>query len=106
MDTLDHDVASRLTIDDEAVNYAREKGDVLTVRTSPRHGCCGGRVELATVDTTPPEDQETYVQTEMHGLTVYVHRGLVTLNDSSIHVGLDQLWLWRSLYVEGAASQM
>lgn len=106
MDTLDQDVANRLTIDEEAADYARQKGGVLTLRTSPRHGCCGGRVELATVDTEPPEARETYVQTEKAGLTVYVHRGLVTLNESAIHVGLDAFWLWRSLYVEGAASRM
>ena len=30
-----------LTIDDEAVAYVRERGSVLTIRTRPRHGCCG-----------------------------------------------------------------
>ncbi|WP_233993663.1 hypothetical protein [Salinibacter altiplanensis] len=31
-----------LTIDEEAVAFAREEGGVLTIRPSPRHGCCGG----------------------------------------------------------------
>lgn len=94
-----------LTIDDEAAAYVREQGGVLTIRTRPQHGCCGGRVDLATVSTEPPEETETYVQTERDGLTVYVHRSFVSLGDAPMHVGLDQLWIWRSLYVE-AASQM
>ena len=94
------------TITDEALSYAREQGGVLTIRPSPRHGCCGGRVDLATVSTESPVDPEAYVETERQGLTVYVHRSFVTLSDVPLRVGLDRLWLWASLYVEGAASQM
>lgn len=94
-----------LSIDEEAAAYAREQGGVLTIRPSPRHGCCGGRVDLATVSTEPPADREAYVETERQGLTVYVHKSFVSLNDAPLHVGLDRLWLWSALYVE-AASQM
>ncbi len=95
-----------LSIDEEAAAYAREEGGVLTIRPSPRHGCCGGRVDMATVGTEPPADLEAYVETERQGLTVYVHRSFVSLSDAPLHVGLDRLWLWSSLYVEGATSQM
>jgi len=95
-----------LSIDEEAVAYAREEGGVLTIRPSPRHGCCGGRVDLATVGTEPPDEPDAYVQAERQGLTAYVHRSFVTLGDAPLRVGLDQLWLWSSLYVEGATSQM
>jgi len=47
-----------LTIDDEAVAYVRERGSVLTIRTRPRHGCCGGRVDRATVGPGRPADPE------------------------------------------------
>jgi len=94
-----------LTIDDEAAAYAREQGGVLTIHTRPQHGCCGGRVDLATVGTEPPVETEAYAQTERDGLTVYVHRSFVSLGDEPIFVGLDRLWIWRSLYVE-AASRM
>ncbi|WP_263834751.1 CC/Se motif family (seleno)protein [Salinibacter sp.] len=95
-----------LSIDEEAVTYAREQGGVLMIRPSPRHGCCGGRVDLATVGTEPPADPEAYLETEQQGLTVYVHTSFMSLSDTPLHVGLDRLWLWSSLYVEGAASQM
>jgi hypothetical protein len=88
-----------LTIDDEAAAHVREKGGVLTIRTQPRHGCCGGRVDLATVDTEPPVESEAYVRTERQGLTVHVARALATLSDEPLHVGLDRLWGWSSLYV-------
>ncbi|MCS3649476.1 hypothetical protein GGQ08_000770 [Salinibacter ruber] len=94
-----------LTIDDEAAAYAREQGGALTLRTRPQHGCCGGRVDLATVSTEPPENVDAYAQVKKEELRMYVHRGLATLGDEPMHVGLDQLWIWKSLYVE-AASQM
>ncbi len=94
-----------LTIDDEAAAYAREQGGALTLRTRPQHGCCGGRVDLATVSTEPPENVNAYAQVKKEELRMYVHRGLATLGDEPMHVGLDRLWIWRSLYVE-AASQM
>ncbi|MEF8797682.1 MAG: CC/Se motif family (seleno)protein [Salinivenus sp.] len=95
-----------VAIDEEAADYAREHGGVLTIRPSPRHGCCGGRVDLAVVGTEPPADPEAYVETERQGLTVYVHRSFVSLSDTPLRVGLDRLWLWSSLYVEGATSRM
>ena len=100
------DTTLQLTIDNEAAEYAREQGGVLTIRPSPRHGCCGGRVDLATVGTEPPAEREAYIDDKRQGLTAYVHRSFVTLNDTPLHVGLDQLLGWKSLYVEGASAQM
>lgn len=93
-----------LILDDDAAAYVREQGGVLTIRTRPQHGCCGGRVDRATVSTTPPDDSDAYMRTERDGLTVYVHRRLVALGDEPVHVGLDRLWIWRSLYVEAAST--
>ena len=107
----DIDVSKMLTITDAAADYVRSKRGVLTLRTSPRHGCCGGTVDLATADTEPPTNRQAYIQVEQRGLTVYVHRGLVRFNASPIRVDLDQLWLWtsfciQSLYVQGAELHM
>ncbi len=65
-----------LTIDDKAAAHVRERGGVLTIRTRPQHGCCGGRVDRATVSTEPPEDVDAYAQIKKEGLRMYVHRGL------------------------------
>jgi hypothetical protein len=92
-----------LTIDDGAAAHAREQGGVLTIRTRPQHGCCGGRVDLATVSTEPPTDPEAYVRADRDELEVHVHRSFVSLGDEAMHVGLDRLWIWSSLYVEAAA---
>ena len=92
-----------LTIDDDAAAYAREQGGVLTIRTRPQHGCCGGRIDLATVSTEPPDAPDAYVQIERDGPTVYVHRSFVSPGNEPMHVGLDQFWVWKSLYVEAAA---
>jgi hypothetical protein len=93
-----------LTLDEAAAAYVRDHGGVLTIRTRPQHGCCGGRVDRATVSTTPPDDPDAYVRTERDGLTAYVHRGLVALGDAPIHVGLDRFWIWSALYVEAAST--
>ena len=99
------DIQLDLTIDDEAAAYARKQGGVLTLRTQPQHGCCGGRVDVATVSTNPPSVSDAYVRDEREGLTVYVHQSFVSLADEPIRVGLDRLWIWQALYIE-AASQM
>jgi hypothetical protein len=99
------DAPPDLTIESEAAAYAREQGGVLSIRTRPQHGCCGGRVDRATVSTAPPDDSDAYVQMEREGITVYVHRSFVSLGREPIHIGLDALWVWKSLYVE-AASRM
>lgn len=95
-----------LIIDEDAATYAREKGGVLTIRPRPRHGCCGGRVDVATVTTDLPNKSTAYTQWEQHDLTVYVHSSFSVLSETPIHVGLDRLWIWASLYVEGADPQM
>jgi hypothetical protein len=100
------DTNLNLTMDADAASYVREQGGVLTIRTRPRHGCCGGRVDLATASTEPPAHPESYVHMERDGISVHVHRRLVMPGDAPVHVGLDGLWIWRSLYVEGAEAQM
>ena len=97
------DAQLNLTIDDAAAAYAREQSGVLTLRTRARHGCCGGRIDLATVSTEPPADPEAYVRADRDELEVHVHRSFVSLGDEAMHVGLDRLWIWNSLYVEAAA---
>ena len=98
------DLQLDLGIDEDAAAYARTQGGVLTLRTRPQHGCCGGRVDRVAVRTEPPTGGEDYRQTERDGLTVYVHKGLLALGDEPIHVGLDRLWVWKALYVEAAST--
>jgi hypothetical protein len=94
-----------LTTESEAAAYAREQGGVLSIPTRPQHGCCGGRVDRATVSTAPPDDSDAFVHMEREGVAVYVHRSFVSFGREPIHVGLDALWVWKPLYVE-AASRM
>lgn len=95
-----------LTLDDEAAGYARREGGVITIRMSPRHGCCGGSVDMAVVDTDPPANPADFVEVERQDVTVFVARDLATPGATPLHVGLDRLLIWRSLYVEGAPSRM
>jgi hypothetical protein len=45
-----------VTLTPEALAYVRERGGALTVRPSPRHGCCGGTVDVPLAEVGPPAD--------------------------------------------------
>ncbi len=86
----------------EAAAYVRQRGGVLTLRRSPRHGCGGGRVDLAVADAAAPPDATRFERHDHDGLTVFVEKGL----GGRLHVGLDRLLGLASLFVEGAEARM
>ena len=99
------DARPEVSLDDEAAAHARREGGAITIRTSPRHGCCGGTVDMAVVDTAPPANPADFLEVERQGVTVFVARELAGPGATPVRVGLDRLLTWRSLYVEGAPSR-
>lgn len=88
----------------EAAAYVRSRGGVLTLRRSPRHGCCGGSVTLAVAEAVAPPGTAGFVRHDVADLVVYVEDGFGP--GGPLHVGLDRLLGFASLYVEGAEAQM
>ncbi|MEX2531805.1 MAG: CC/Se motif family (seleno)protein [Gemmatimonadota bacterium] len=96
--------APAVTVTPEAATFARSQGGALTLRRTPRHGCCGGTVSLAVVEATAPADPAGFARHDLDDLTVYVEPGLTA--SGPLRVGLDRLFGLRSLFVEGAETTM
>lgn len=98
--------APAVTLSPEAAAYVRERGGVLTLRRTPRHGCCGGTVALPIAEVGAPPDAAAFVRHDLDApggpLTLFVEPGL----SEPLCVGLDRLFGLRSLFVEGADATM
>lgn len=92
--------APAVTFTPEAAAFARSHGGAVTLRRTPRHGCCGGTVSLPVVEATAPLDPAGFTRQEHDELTVYVESGLAASNP--LRVGLDRFFGLRALFVEGA----
>jgi hypothetical protein len=92
---------ARLTLRPEATAYLERHGSALTIRSSPRHGCCGGTVGVPVAEPGSPADTAAFDALESDGVRVYVERGLVTSDDDPITVGVDGFGPLRRLWVQG-----
>ncbi len=94
--------APAVTLTPEAAAYVRERGGALTLRRTPRHGCCGGTVALAIAEAGTPPDDADFAHRVLDApggpITLFTDPGL----DGLLRVGLDRLFGLASLYVEGA----
>jgi hypothetical protein len=85
-------------ITDAARSYL--DGRSLVLRSSPRHGCCGGTALLPVVEVGPPDDPTVYDHAHVQGIEVYVDRRLDDVRWTTID--LDGLLRWRRLVVRDA----
>lgn len=83
-----------------AREWLRKKGGVATVRLSPRHGCCGGRADIAVAEARPPDWPERYVRLEFEGVTLHVDPTLV---DQGLQINVEGFLGLRHLFVEGTS---
>ncbi|MDR5898540.1 CC/Se motif family (seleno)protein [Halomonas vilamensis] len=93
-------MAEPIHISPDAAAFIHEKGGVLTVRLSPRHGCCGGIASLAVAEARPPNAPEHFTRDERDGLTLYI---APELEEEGLKVDVEGFWKLRRLYVDGAA---
>jgi hypothetical protein len=80
-------------------------GGAVTLRGSRRHGCCGGTAFVPVAEPGPPGDREGYSAHEVDGITVFLEPD-VAPGPEPLVVGLDELWRWQRLRVEGTAIRM
>ncbi|MDZ7712297.1 MAG: CC/Se motif family (seleno)protein [Rhodovibrio sp.] len=94
--------APSIAIDAEAQAWLRRRGGALTLRHSPRHGCCGGSARLPVAEPQAPADPTGFDRHRLHGLDVYIARDFAA-GGQPVRVGLEGVWKWRRLTVDGAA---
>lgn len=95
-----------ITITQDAAAYIREKGGVVVLRSTLKHGCCGGRVELLKAEVGALDDPESFERFDLDGLTLFAESGLTAELERPVSIGLDKLFGMKGLYVEGADATM
>jgi hypothetical protein len=94
-----------IRIEPDARRHIVEQGGAVTLRGSRRHGCCGGTAFVPVAEPGPPQEPERYHAVEAEGITVWMEAD-VTAGPEPLVIGLDRLWRWRRLRVEGTAIWM
>jgi hypothetical protein len=94
-----------IRIEADAREYLAARGSVVTLRGSRRHGCCGGTAFVPVAEPGPPDEREGHRSVEVDGITVYLQCD-VSIGSEPLVVGLDALWRWERLRVEGTAIWM
>lgn len=75
-------------------------GRSVVLRSSPRHGCCGGTALLPVVEVGPPADPTSFEHADVLGVEVFVDGRLDDVEWWTID--LDGLLRWRRLVVRDA----
>lgn len=93
-----------LIIDAGAVDWIQRHGGVVTLRRSPRHGCCGGTALLPVAETRTPATIDDWIKRQIDGVTVYIDRDLAARTEP-LTIRAEGFRQWRRLFVENHATQ-
>ncbi|MBR2514344.1 MAG: hypothetical protein IKE45_10040 [Halomonas sp.] len=88
-----------IDIDNNAIDFIKQQGGVVTVRLSPRRGCCGGLANLAVAEAQPPDDPRHYHHHTQDSISIYIAPELAA---QGLRIGVEGWWKLRHLYVDGA----
>ncbi len=89
---------TRISLTEAARDWIRERGGAVTLRVSPRHGCCGGQAGLPVAEPGAPEARQDYAARRIDDIEVFHDR---SLGPGPYRVDLVGLWRWQRLSVEG-----
>jgi hypothetical protein len=91
---------------DALVYLMQHHNGELMLRSSPRHGCCGGTVLLPVLEPGAPKDSEGWIIQEHQGLHIYIETGVDLTPETAVHIGIDRFLKWRKLWIEGLDAQI
>jgi hypothetical protein len=94
-----------IRIESAARKFLAAHGGAVTLRGSRRHGCCGGTAFVPVAEPGPPAEPARYRAHEVDGVAVFLERDVVA-GPEPLLIGVDGLWGWRRLRVEGTAIRM
>ncbi|MDN6321664.1 MAG: hypothetical protein L0J73_03190 [Halomonas sp.] len=86
-----------IDIDTSAAAFIKQQGGVVTVRLSPRHGCCGGLANVAVAEASAPKDPALYQRHSYRDITLFIAPELV---NQGLSVNVEGWWKLRHLYVD------
>ena len=90
-------------LDAAAADWLAQKGGSVTVRASPRHGCCGGTAHLPVAEVGAPANPAGWSRREIDGIAVYVDPALTGMS-GVLTIRLEGIARWRRLFVEVATA--
>lgn len=94
----------QLTIDTGAIDWIRRHGGAVTLRQSPRHGCCGGAAMLPVAEARTPATPDDWIVRQIDDVTVYIDRELAA-QAVPLTIRAEGFGQWRRLFVETMGSQ-
>ncbi|MDZ7788451.1 MAG: CC/Se motif family (seleno)protein [Halofilum sp. (in: g-proteobacteria)] len=94
----------QLAIDPGAVDWIQRHGGAVTLRQSPRHGCCGGTAMLPVAEARTPGKPDEWITRRIEDVTVHIDPEL-DAQAKSFTIRAEGLRHWRRLFVETTYSQ-
>lgn len=91
-----------IEITSSAKAFIRQQGGVVTVRFSPRYGCCGGSASVAVAEASSPADPSPYQRYCDQAITLFIDPALA---HQRLRVDIEGFWKLRHLYVDGASAR-
>lgn len=88
-----------IDVSDAAKGFIKQQGGVVTVRLSPRHGCCGGLANVAVAEASAPKDPSLYQRHSDEDITLFIATALAY---QGLRVDVEGFWKLRHLYVDGS----
>ncbi|MEX1081711.1 MAG: CC/Se motif family (seleno)protein [Halofilum sp. (in: g-proteobacteria)] len=93
-------------MDAGARDWLRRHGGAVTLRASPRHGCCGGTAMLPVAEARRPDEPGRWLQREIDGLEVYIDPAIAEGRaETDLTIRAEGLARWRRLFVEASGAQ-
>ncbi|MGM0826423.1 MAG: CC/Se motif family (seleno)protein [Pseudomonadota bacterium] len=89
-----------IDIGSNALDFIKQQGGVVTVRLSPRYGCCGGLANVAVAEASAPASASLYQRHRYEGVTLFIDPALV---GQGLSINVEGWWKLRHLFVNGAA---
>jgi hypothetical protein len=96
----------QITLDAESKQYLIKHHAAMTLRVSPRHGCCGGTVFLPIAEAGMTQGSESWHLIEQDGIRIYIQPDMNLPPDTHIRIRVDRLLMMTRLWVEGVKSSM
>lgn len=83
-----------IDIGSNALDFIKQQGGVVTVRLSPRYGCCGGLANVAVVEASTPAYPSIYQRHRYEGVTLFIDPALV---GQGLSINVEGWWKLRHL---------
>ncbi len=90
----------QIRLSPEARQWLQGRHDAVTLRVSPRHGCCGGTAGVPVAEPGTPVDPAAFQRVVVDGITVFLAPELESGEAFTIRV--EGFLGLKRLFVEGA----